>query len=112
LARETAVLEENPPSVLCSAPQLPHKLSWEQIRAAALTCGKVLSGLKYTVFIVQTFPYTVPRDGIFLSKWRSSFGGSSGSKMNVQSACALDTQYKTTEYWHFETNENGKRNDI
>jgi hypothetical protein len=29
--------------------------------------------------------------GIFLGKWRSSFAGNSGGKMNVQSACALNT---------------------
>jgi hypothetical protein len=50
----------------------------------------------YTVFIVQTYQtsqYVVPRGGIFLSKWRSSFVGSSGGKMNVQSACALNIRY-------------------
>jgi hypothetical protein len=35
----------------------------------------------------------VPRGGIFLSKWRSSFAGSSDGKMNVQSACSLNTRY-------------------
>jgi hypothetical protein len=33
----------------------------------------------------------VLRCGIFLGKWRSSFAGSSGGRMNVQSACALNT---------------------
>jgi hypothetical protein len=50
----------------------------------------------YTVFIVQTYQssqYVVPRGGIFLGKWRSSYAGSSESKMNVQSACALNTRY-------------------
>jgi hypothetical protein len=47
------------------------------------------------VFIVQGYPtsqYVVPRGGIFLGKWRSSFAGSSDGKVNVQSACALNTQ--------------------
>jgi hypothetical protein len=35
----------------------------------------------------------VPRGGIFLDKWRSSFAGSSDGKMNVQSAFALNTRY-------------------
>jgi hypothetical protein len=35
----------------------------------------------------------VPCGGIFLGKWHSSFAGSSDGKMNVQSACALNTQY-------------------
>jgi hypothetical protein len=48
----------------------------------------------YTVFIVQAYQtsqYVVPRGGIFLGKWRSSFAGSSDGKMNVQLACALNT---------------------
>jgi hypothetical protein len=47
----------------------------------------------YTVFIVQGYPtsqYVVPRGGIFLGMWRSSFAGSSDRKMNVQSAFALN----------------------
>jgi hypothetical protein len=51
----------------------------------------------YTVFIVQAyqiFQHVVPRCGIFLGKWRSSYAGSSDGKMNVQSACALNTRYK------------------
>jgi hypothetical protein len=50
----------------------------------------------YTVFILQaskTSQYVVPRGGIFLNKWRSSFVGNSDSKMNVQSGCALNTRY-------------------
>jgi hypothetical protein len=31
----------------------------------------------------QTSQYVVPRDGIFLGKWRSTFAGSSDRKMNV-----------------------------
>jgi hypothetical protein len=38
----------------------------------------------------QTSQYVVPRGGIFLGKCRSTFAGSSDSKMNVQSACALN----------------------
>jgi hypothetical protein len=48
------------------------------------------------VFIVQAYQtsqYVVPRGGIFLGKWRSSFSGNSDGKMNVQSACALNTRY-------------------
>jgi hypothetical protein len=33
----------------------------------------------------------VPRSGIFLGMWRSTLTGSSDGKMNVQSACALNT---------------------
>jgi hypothetical protein len=50
----------------------------------------------YTVFIMQAYQtsqYVVPCGGIFLGKWRSSFAGSSDGKMNVQSACALNTRY-------------------
>jgi hypothetical protein len=48
------------------------------------------------LFIVQAYQtsqYVVPRGGIFLGKWRSSFAGNSDGKMNVQSACALNTRY-------------------
>jgi hypothetical protein len=41
----------------------------------------------------QTSQYVVSRGGIFPGKWRSSFAGYSGGKMNVQSACALNTRY-------------------
>jgi hypothetical protein len=54
------------------------------------------------VFIVQAYQtsrYMVPRGGIFLGKWRSPFAGSSDGKMNVQSACTLNTQYKRYEMW-------------
>jgi hypothetical protein len=50
----------------------------------------------YTVFIVQacqTSQYVVSRGGVSLGKWRCSFAGSSDGKMNVQSACALNTRY-------------------
>jgi hypothetical protein len=50
----------------------------------------------YSVFVVQacqTSQYVMPCGGIFLGKWRRSFVGSSNGKMNVQSACALNTQY-------------------
>jgi hypothetical protein len=54
----------------------------------------------YTVFIVQAYQtcqYVVPRGGIFLDKWQSSFEGSSDGRMNVQSACALNTRYKMSK---------------
>jgi hypothetical protein len=41
----------------------------------------------------QTSQYVVLRDGIFLGKWCSAFAGRSDGKMNVQSACALNTRY-------------------
>jgi hypothetical protein len=47
----------------------------------------------FTVQAYQTSQYVVLRGGIFLSKWRRSFAGSSDGKMNVQSACALNTRY-------------------
>jgi hypothetical protein len=37
--------------------------------------------------------YVVLRGGSFLGKWRSTFAGSFEGKMNVQSACALNTRY-------------------
>jgi hypothetical protein len=40
----------------------------------------------------QTSQYVVPRAGIFRGKWSSSFEGNSDGKMNVQSACALNTR--------------------
>jgi hypothetical protein len=54
---------------------------------------------KFTVFIAQAYQtsqYVVPSGGIFLGKWRSSFAGSSDGKMNVQTACALNTRYLWT----------------
>jgi hypothetical protein len=50
----------------------------------------------YRMFIVQTYQtsqYAVPHGDIFLGKWRSSFAGNSDVKINVQSACALNTRY-------------------
>jgi hypothetical protein len=41
----------------------------------------------------RTSQYVVQRGGIFLGKWCSFFAGSSDAKMNVQTACALNTQY-------------------
>jgi hypothetical protein len=41
---------------------------------------------EYTVFIVQAYQtsqYVVPRGGIFLGKWRSSFAGSFDGKMKT-----------------------------
>jgi hypothetical protein len=61
--------------------------------------GLKMSNNIYAVFTVQAYQpsqYLVPRGGIFLGKWRSSFAGSSDGKMNVQSACALNTQYHFT----------------
>jgi hypothetical protein len=51
-------------------------------RAAPLAEKNAAAGL-------SDFSYVVPRGGIFLGKWRSTFAGSSDGKMNVQSACAL-----------------------
>jgi hypothetical protein len=48
------------------------------------------------VFILQAYEisqYVVPRGGIFLGKWRSSFAGSFDGKINAQSACALNIRY-------------------
>jgi hypothetical protein len=48
------------------------------------------------VFIVQAYQtsqYVIPRGGIFLGKWRSSFVGSADGKINVQSACTPNTRY-------------------
>jgi hypothetical protein len=68
-----------------------------QLAQLGLTTN-IMEGMQiYTVFIVQacqTSQYVVPRCGTFLGKWRSSFGGSSDGKMNVQSACSLNTRYK------------------
>jgi hypothetical protein len=50
----------------------------------------------YRVFIVQAYrtsQYVVPRSGIFLGKWRSTFAGNSEGKTHVQSACALNFAY-------------------
>jgi hypothetical protein len=48
------------------------------------------------VFIVQAYQtsqYVVLRGGTFLGKWRSSLVGNSNGKMNVKSACALNSRY-------------------
>jgi hypothetical protein len=61
------------------------------------------------VFIVQAYQtsqYAVPRGGISLGKWRSSFAGSFDGKTNVKSACALNTrynQYSTINNGHLNT---------
>jgi hypothetical protein len=39
----------------------------------------------------QTSQYVVPCGSIFLDEWRSAFAGNSDGKMNVQSACSLNT---------------------
>jgi hypothetical protein len=49
--------------------------------------GDIFSRPIDTVFIVlfyHTSQYVVPRGGIFLGKWRSSFAGNSDGKMIVQ----------------------------
>jgi hypothetical protein len=60
------------------------------------------------VFIVQAYQtsqYVVPRGGIFLGKWRSTFAGNSDGKMNVQSACALNIRYNSIPaLWIIEKN--------
>jgi hypothetical protein len=55
------------------------------------------------VFIVQAYQtsqYVVPRGGIFLGKWRSSFAGNSDGKIYVQSAYALNTRYMKFKQMH------------
>jgi hypothetical protein len=47
----------------------------------------------------QSSQYVVPHGSIFLGKWRSTFAGSSNGKMNVQSACALNTLYNSITYY-------------
>jgi hypothetical protein len=37
--------------------------------------------------------YVVPCGGIFIGKWRSTFAEVADGKINVQSACALNTRY-------------------
>jgi hypothetical protein len=51
----------------------------------------------------QTSQYVVLLGGIFLGKWHSSFAGSSDGKMNVQSACALNTRYIASTYHSVDT---------
>jgi hypothetical protein len=46
----------------------------------------------YTLFVVQAYQYVVPRGGIFIGKWRSTFAGVAGGKINVQSACAMSNR--------------------
>jgi hypothetical protein len=53
------------------------------------------------MFIVQAYQttqYVVPRGGIFLGTWRSSFAGNSDGKMNVQSAFSLNTRYNVKSF--------------
>jgi hypothetical protein len=64
--------------------------------AASTMTSDITRSCLYRVFIVQAYQtsqYVVPRGGVSLSKWRSSFAGNSDGKMNVQSACALNTRY-------------------
>jgi hypothetical protein len=58
----------------------------------------------------QTSQYVVPSGGISLGKWSSSFAGSSDGKMNVQSACALNT--KSTIFWDIPPCSPLKSNDV
>jgi hypothetical protein len=37
--------------------------------------------------------YVVPRGGLFLGKWRSTFAGSSDSKINVRTTCTQNILY-------------------
>jgi hypothetical protein len=51
---------------------------------------------EHLLFIVQAYQasqYVVPHGGILRGKRRNSFARSFDGKMNVQSACALNTQY-------------------
>jgi hypothetical protein len=60
---------------------------------------QALTNLLYMVIILQAYQtshYVMPSGGIFLSKWRSTYAGSSDGKLNVQSACFLNTLYN---YW-------------
>jgi hypothetical protein len=56
---------------------LPSELPTKELR----NLSKIMPQQAY-----QTSQYVVPRGGIFLGKWRSSFAGSSNGQMNVQSA--------------------------
>jgi hypothetical protein len=47
--------------------------------------------------LIRLPQYVMPRGGIFLGKWRSSFTGSSDGKKNVQSACTLNTRYMSVK---------------
>jgi hypothetical protein len=75
---------------------------FHSIRTMDLTFLDFILWGTYRMFIVQAYQtsqYVVPRGSIFLRKWCSSFAGNSDGKMNVQSACALNTRYKTR--WTF-----------
>jgi hypothetical protein len=74
----------------------PRRKSGRSVKATTHLCLVQECAELYTVFIVQAYQtsqYVVPCGGIFPGKWRSSFAGSSGGIMNVQSACALNTRY-------------------
>jgi hypothetical protein len=71
------------------------KLTWRRLRNKKEPFWLYIAS--YWVFIVQAYEtsqYVVPRDGIFLGKWRSSFAGSSDGKINVQSFCVLNILYR------------------
>jgi hypothetical protein len=67
---------------------LPSELPTEELLHLPGNCRRRLNKISR---------YVVPRGGIFLNKWRSSFAGNSDGEMNVQSACALNTRYKHME---------------
>jgi hypothetical protein len=51
----------------------------------------------FTAQAYQTSQYVVPRGGIFLGKWGSSFAGNSDREINVKSTCLLNTRYYIKE---------------
>jgi hypothetical protein len=56
----------------------------------------------------QTSQYVVPRGGIFLGKWRSTFAGSPDGKLNVQSVSAVNTLYYSGRLsWIIEDKKSG-----
>jgi hypothetical protein len=64
---------------------------WKNLRSSTTYISFRTVGF-YTVFIVQAYQtsqYVMPCGG----KCRSSFAGSPDGKMNVQSACTLNTRY-------------------
>jgi hypothetical protein len=69
---------------------------FRQLRSKCINSLQHISAFRPSFRIIQaceTSQYVVPRGGLFLGKWRSSFAGTSDGKMNVQSACALNTRY-------------------
>jgi hypothetical protein len=71
----------------------------KMVRRTSILGAKKYEGTEdignYIVFIVQAYQtsqYAVPPGGNFPGKWRSSFAINSDGKMNVQSACDLNTR--------------------